>query len=325
MSNTKRFKKNSSKSRKFKKSARRNDNTTSRFITQTAGYNSIFGGSSQVGGSPTPAPRPAGPNLVNIYNLVEADLRNSLQQYGDAIDAIQTVTQTGIDIYNIPDGAPTNFYGDTPTYNELLLQYNAAKELQEAANNLMRTFSSTTGTIGLYQTIYGDTVNFIATPAPAPATSGGKLFSGGQGAPPPRAGLTNAILRPKLQAFGNAINVLKGIATKNNTDYKTNPDNLPELESGATGFVAYSSFVSQQIASKSIFDAITTTYESFAGTATYDPLDADTSRGLYRAILGDSENFSPTQQAAVSVKRRQKREAENARPPEVQGPASASP
>ena len=320
MSNTKKFKKNNSTSRKFKKSAgRRNNNITSRFITQTAGYNSIFGGSSQAGGntSPAPRPRPAGANAVNIYNLEPPSLLRSLQTYGDAIQAIVDTTQTGIDIYALPDGAPENFSGNTPAYNEFLAQYNAAKELKDAANNLMRTFNFADSNIdnrGLYQTIYGNTVTFIATPSPAAATTGGSLVSGGQTSLQPIAGLTNALLQTKLQAFGNAINVLKDIATRNNTDFTTIPPDLPELSSSQTGFTAYKSFVAQQIASKSIYLAITTTYESFAGTTTYDPTDGDTSRGLYRAILGDNTNFSPTMQAAVSVKRRQKRQAEDARP-----------
>jgi len=281
MKNTKKIKKNSGKTKKSKNGGRKNSMAT--FITQTAGYNSIFGDSRQVGGNPAPSPA----RQLAIYDLDPPSLRSSLQSYGDAIQSIVESSETGLDIYQLPPSAPNTFEEDTPSYNELLVQYNSAKELKEAADALKTAFS---GPTGLYKTIYGSSAVFVATPSPGPARSGG------QGTPAtlsPVSGLTLAILQPKLQAFGNALFNLLRIADTNKYLYNTSRSLADVSPSGTTSYVAYTTFKSQQVASESILDALNTTLESFAGTSDYDPRTQTGIRGLYRGLLGDANSFTP--------------------------------
>ena len=301
MKNTKKFKKNSSKTKKYKNGGRKNNMTS--FITQTAGYNSIFGGSSQVGGNPSPAPSSG----LAIYNLEVPSLRASLQSYGDAIQSIVESAQTGLDIYQLPPNAPTTYDDETPSYNEILSQYNSSRELKEAADTLKNTFS---GPNGLYKTIYGSSAVFVATPSPAPA------MSGGQGGTPPSlspvSGLTVSILQPKLQEFGNAIVNLILIANTSKLLYNTSAPLGDASPSGTTSYIAYTTFKSQQTASESILEALNSTYESFAGTSDYNPTTQTGVRGLYRGLLGDAYNFTPPPLPAEMGVNRVARRRENA-------------
>jgi hypothetical protein len=289
MKNTKKYRKINKSTRRHKGGIRRNN--VSQFITQTAGYNSIFNDSQTGGQAGGPSPATA---TLNIYQLESSSLRESLQSYGDAIQSIIDAAQTGVDIYQLPTGAPTTTNPNTPSYNEMVIQYNSAKDVRDAAVTLMNTFS---GPTGLYKTIYGDSAVFIPTPSPAPAVSGG-MFGGQAGAPSaatlaPRSGLTQTLLQTKLQEFGNALMNLSYIAYNYNTMYNTTQPLNDVSPSGTTEYTAYSAFRSQQVASESILEAIESTVTSFSGTDDFNASTGTGSRGLYRAILGDSFRFTP--------------------------------
>lgn len=277
MKNTKKSKKTNKTTRRYKGGIRRNNVST--FITQTAGYNSIFGSSLHGGTGPVPAS--AG---LNIYNLEPQSLRESLQSYGEAIQSIVDSAQTGLDIYQLPTGAPTTQSDDTPSYNEMLIQYNSAKDLYTAANTFKTTFND------LYRTIYGSSAVFVyissLSPSPASAVSTTPILQ-------PVTGINQLTLQSKLDAFGNALLSLKDIADANNLLFITSGGPLTDVSpSGTTTYTAYSAFISQQIASLSIKEAIDSTYISFAGTDDYNASTQTGSRGLYRALLGDSFSFS---------------------------------
>jgi hypothetical protein len=278
MKNTKRIRKTNKSTKKYKGGIRRNN--VAQFITQTAGYNSIFN-DIQSGGSPAPAA--AG---LNIYQLEPSSIRESLQSYGDALQSILDSARTGLDIYQLPTGAPTTTSPTTPSYNEMVIQYNAVKKVHDAAVSLMATFN---GPTGLYKTIYGNSAVFVATPSPAPAMAGGVAATGLV----PVTGLTEAILQSKLQAFGNAIVNLIIAATEHNALYATNQPLNNASPSGTTEYTAYSAFRSQQISSESILEAAQSTGLSFTGTDDFNAATGTGSRGLYRSILGDSFVFTP--------------------------------
>jgi len=276
MKNTKKNRKNNKSTKKQKGGIRRNN--VAQFITQTAGYNSIFN-DTKTGGGPAPAP------VLNIYRLEPSSIRDSLQSYGDALQSIVESAQSGLDIYQLPTGAPTTTSPTTPSYNEMIIQYNASKNLRDAAVNLMNTFN---GPTGLYKTIYGSTAVFVATPSPAPAMSGGVAAT----ELVPVVNLTQAVLQSKLQAFGMALINLLEAATICNSLYTTAQPLNDVSPSGTTEYTAYTAFRSQQISSESILEAVGSTITSFAGTDDYNPSTAVGSPGLYRSILGDSFVFT---------------------------------
>jgi hypothetical protein len=285
MKNTKKSKKTNKTTRRYKGGIRRNNVST--FITQTAGYNSIFGGTltgGQVPSASGPGPASAG---LNIYNLEPDSLYKSLQSYGEAIQSIVDSAQTGLDIYQLPTGAPTTQSDETPSYNEMLIQYNSAKDLYTAANTFKTTFND------LYSTIYGSSAVFVyvssLSPSPASAVSTTTPIL------QPVTGINQLTLQSKLDAFGNALLSLKDMADANNLLFNTSGGPLSDVSpSGTTTYTAYSAFISQQIASLSLKEAIDSTYTSFAGTDDYNASTQTGSRGLYRALLGDSFSFSPS-------------------------------
>ena len=274
MKNTKKTKKSNKTTRRYKGGIRRNNVST--FITQTAGYNSIFG-DTLTGGQLSPAPA-AG---LNIYNLDPQSLRESLQSYGEAIQSIVDTAQTGLDIYNLPTGAPRAQSTNTPSYNEMVIQYNSANDLYNAANTFKTTFDD------LYRTIYGSSAVFTPGPQPQPQP---QPQSGGQAL---QQQITETLLRSKLQAFGNALVVLREIADVNNSLFTTTQP-LNDVPSNSSTYSAYAAFRSQQISADSINAAIDSTYISFAGTSDYNASTQTGSRGLYRALLGDSFSFIPS-------------------------------
>ena len=283
MKNTKKSKKTNKTTKRYKGGIRKNNVST--FITQTAGYNSIFVDGQSGGVAPAPAPASG----LNIYNLDLASLRNSLQSYGDAIYSIVDTAQTGLDIYNLPTGAPTAVNNATPSYNEMVIQYNSAKRLYDASIILKTKFEN------LYKLIYGSTAVFTYTPSPVAAQSGG------QNPPPPvESVLTQTALQSKLQEFGNAIKALQNILNTTNSLFNTTAPLTEVASSDTAPYTAYSAFVSQKIAAESLKEAIDSTLESFAGTSDYNPASSTGSRGLYRSLLGDSFNFTPALSPAQS-------------------------
>lgn len=276
MKNTKKSKKMNKTTKRYKGGIRKNNVST--FITQTAGYNSIFVDGQSGGVAPSP-----GPAGLNIYNLELSSLRNSLQSYGDAIYSIVDTAQTGLDIYNLPTGAPTAVNNATPSYNEMVIQYNSAKRLYDASIILKNKFTE------LYQLIYGSTAVFMYTPSPVAAQSGGQ-----NAAPPVVSGITQTALQSTLQQFGDAVNVLNSITETNNSLFNTTAPLTEVASSDTMPYTAYSAFVSQKIAAESLNEAINSTYESFVGTSDYNPASSTGSRGLYRSLLGDSFSFTPS-------------------------------
>ena len=299
MKNTKKGRKLNGKTKKYKKGGqRRQENYSQSFITQTAGYNSLFN-DIQKGGQVSPNPAPS--STLNIYSLDTISLRNSLQSYGDAIDALVDTAKTGVDIYTMPSGAPRT---GGPSYLEMVNQYNTAKRLYDAVLNVSDKFS---GPSGLYKTIYGSAAIFVPTPsrtniAPAPQ-------SGGQSAPAPAVlgltpvrNLTLTQLQTVLNNLGNALFEAKNLSESSKSLFTTDAP-LPEVPSSASiDYTAYSSFVSQRIASDSLFEALESTYDSFVGSDDFDGTNGV--RGFYRSILGDQYRFRPTTSAPTPVSQR---------------------
>lgn len=304
MTKSRKFIKRSSKTKRGKKSGRKNED-----------YNPIVMSQMQ-GGQAAPRPAPA-PARLNIYSIDTISLRNSLQSFGDAVTAFKDTAQTGIDTFKIPSGLPSPVAGSSSAYSLLFAQKNSSTNLLASANNVLSAFYNTSSTVvdgipagGIYRAIYGPSAVFVPTPRPpaaAPASVGGFLHIGGVAPRPAPAGnglviASEANLLASLQAFGNKLIGFRTAAEAQVTEL-ISPD-ISEFEpTASTSGAAYGAYVSQKRAASDLVEAANAVLSAFAGSPSVAVPDATGNtvydgvngiRGLYRAIMGNSTNFIAT-------------------------------
>jgi len=286
------------KTKRVKRGGRKNENYNPIAITQMQG--------GQEGGV---APAPAPSDGLNIYNMDGVSLQSSLQSFGDAVYAFVATAQTDVDTFKTPN-IPTTGVAAGTLYALLLEQKTSSINLQNSANAVMSAFYNTNSTAsngipagGIYRAIYGPSAIFVATPIPgsprpAPAVSGGYNHDGGVNpapAPPSGNGINIASpenLRAALQAFGNKLAAFK-ISAESQVTQVASPDLTDFQATAGNSGPAYSAFLAQKSAATNLVSAAASVMTAFAGSpGPYDGVNG--TRGLYRAIIGNTANFVVT-------------------------------
>jgi len=306
MVKSRKYIKRSVKTKRVKKSGRKNENYNPIVVTQMQG--------GQVGGSPGPAPGPG--NGLNIYNIDTTSLQGSLQSFGDAVYAFKETARTDVETFDTPTGIPTAGVVAGTLYSLLLAQKTSANTLMTAATDVYNAFYNTSATAangipagGIYRAIYGNTAVFVPTPMPpaaAPAASGGGYVGGVVPAPagPSGSGLnitSTANLLASLQAFGDKLVAFK-TAEQAQVAQVASPS-LASFQPTPTTGPAYAAFIAQQTAANDLVTAANSVMTAFAGspsimfpdngsTGPYDGVNG--TRGLYRAIISNNANFVPS-------------------------------
>jgi len=294
------------KTKRVKRGGRKNEN-----------YNPIA--VTQMQGGQTVAPRPAPASGLNIYTIDIVSLRDSLQSFGDAVYAFKETARTDADTFNTgytpnvanPLSIPTTGVTPGTLYALFLEQKRTSNDLTTAANNVYNAFYNTSTAAangippgGIYKAIYGSTAIFVPTPIPAPAPAGATVVA----AAPAAVSNGNTVsitseanLRSALQAFGDKIASFK-VASQAQVNQVNSPD-LSSFPARTETGPAYSAFLAQQTAANDLVSASDSVMTAFVGspsivfpgtggTTTFDGVNG--TRGLYRAILGNTENFTPT-------------------------------